>query len=217
MCSTLVYGSKPMPEKNQSQSFWTNITEGINFVFNNQIILSALSLDLFAVLFGGAVALLPVFAADILHVGAFEFGILRAATPIGAIISAFAIAYFPLKNKIGIKMLWSVAGFAVCIIGFGLSTYMWLSFVLLLLSGMFDGVSVVIRGTMVQTQTPDYMKGRVSAVNNIFIGSSNEIGAFESGFAARLLGTVTSVVCGGFVALGVVSFTAWKADKLRKF
>ena len=206
-----------MPEKKAGVSIWNNISEGVRFVFNNQIILSALSLDLFAVLFGGAVALLPVFAKDILHVGAFEFGLLKAATPIGAILSAIVIAFFPLQKRIGTKMLWSVAAFAICMIGFGFSYSIWISFGLLLLSGIFDGISVVIRGTMVQTLTPDYMKGRVSAVNNIFIGSSNEIGAFESGLAAKFLGPVISVVAGGFVSLGVVGITALKADQLRNY
>lgn len=194
---------------------WENITSGIKFVFANQIILSVLTLDLFAVLFGGAVALLPVYAKDILHAGAFEFGLLKAAMGIGSIATAFALAYFPIKKNTGKILLWAVAGFGFSMIGFGLSTYLWLSFIMLLLSGIFDGVSVVIRGTLVQTHTPIEMKGRVSAVNNIFIGSSNEIGAFESGAAAKLMGTVASVVFGGCMSLAVVIITALKAKKLR--
>lgn len=198
-----------------SGGLWQNITSGIKFVFANQIILSTLTLDLFAVLFGGAVALLPVFAKDILHAGAFEFGLLKAAMGIGSIATAFALAYFPIKKNTGKILLWSVAGFGFSMIGFGLSSYLWLSFFMLLLSGVFDGVSVVIRGTLIQTHTPPEMKGRVSAVNNIFIGSSNEIGAFESGATAKLMGTVTSVVFGGIMSLTVVGITAIKAKKLR--
>lgn len=194
---------------------WQNITSGIKFVYANQIILSVLTLDLFAVLFGGAVALLPVFAKDILLAGAFEFGILKAAMGIGSIATAFALAYYPIKKNTGKILLWAVAGFGFSMIGFGLSTYLWVSFSMLLLGGVFDGVSVVIRGTLIQTHTPVEMKGRVSAVNNIFIGSSNEIGAFESGATAKLMGTVVSVVFGGCMSLLVVIITAIKAKKLR--
>jgi MFS family permease len=174
-----------------------------------------MTLDLFAVLFGGAVALLPVFAKDILHVGAFEFGLLKAAIPIGSIVTGIALTYFPIKQNAGKIMLFSVAGFGFSMIAFGLSTYMWFSFFILLLSGVFDGISVIIRGTLVQTLTPDHMKGRVSAVNNIFIGSSNEIGAFESGATAKIMGTVPSVVFGGIMSLIVVAVTAFKSKKLR--
>jgi MFS family permease len=206
--------SKPLPEKN-NLNFLENISSGINFVFANQTILAAMTLDLFAVLFGGAVALLPVFAKDILHVGAFEFGLLKAAIPIGSIVTGIALTYFPIKQNAGKIMLFSVAGFGFSMIAFGLSTYMWFSFFILLLSGVFDGISVIIRGTLVQTLTPDHMKGRVSAVNNIFIGSSNEIGAFESGATAKIMGTVPSVVFGGIMSLIVVAVTAFKSKKLR--
>jgi MFS family permease len=197
-------------------NFWQNLTEGIKFVFANQIILSALTLDLFAVLFGGAIALLPVFASDILNVGVFEFGLLKAATGIGAVLTGLSLAFIPIRKNAGKLMLASVAGFALCMIAFSLSIWFWFSFLILLLSGVFDGVSVVIRGTLVQTHTPDNMKGRVSAVNNIFIGSSNEIGAFESGLSAKFLGVVPSVLMGGIISLFVVGVTTLKAKQLRE-
>ncbi len=207
---------KPNPTKNTTDSMWENITAGLRFVFNHQIILSTITLDLFAVLFGGAVALLPVFAKDILHVGAFEFGLLKAAMGLGAVSVAILLAHKPIKRNAGLKLLFAVAGFGIAMIAFGLSTYFWLSFFILLFAGIMDGVSVVIRGTLMQLHTPDYMKGRVSAINNIFIGSSNEIGAFESGLAAKFLGVVNSVVIGGIVSIAVVIVTAFKAEKLRK-
>lgn len=207
---------KPTPIKNNENSMWENITAGLKFVFNHQIILSTLTLDLFAVLFGGAVALLPVFAKDILQVGAFEFGLLKASMGFGAVSIALLLAFKPIKKKAGLKLLFAVGGFGITMIIFGLSTYFWLSFAVLFLAGVLDGISVVIRGTLIQLHTPDHMKGRVSAVNNIFIGSSNEIGAFESGLAAKLLGVVNSVVVGGLLSIGVVIVTGIKADKLRK-
>jgi hypothetical protein len=171
-------------------------------------------LDLFAVLFGGAVALLPVFAADILHVGSDGFGLLRSAPALGAVGMAIYLTYNPIKKYIGKKLLWCVAGFGLCMIGFGLSNLFWLSFALLLGSGIFDCVSVVVRGTLLHTQTPENMKGRVAAVNSMFVGSSNEIGAFESGATAKLMGVVNSVVFGGIMTLLVVGVTAKKADQL---
>ncbi|TAG53726.1 MAG: MFS transporter [Cytophagales bacterium] len=207
--------NKPRLIQNISTSIWESLTSGISFVFSNQIIIATLTLDLFAVLFGGAVALLPAFAKDILNAGAFEFGLLKAAMGIGSVIIAFSLAYFPIKKKAGKILLGAVAGFGFCMIGFGLSTYLWLSFVFLFFSGVFDGISVVIRGTLIQTHTPPEMKGRVSAVNNIFIGSSNEIGAFESGAAAKIMGLVPSVVFGGCMSLAVVISTYFKAKKLR--
>ncbi|MFN0049490.1 MAG: MFS transporter [Cytophagales bacterium] len=211
-----IINRKPTPVRDVQNSIWTDITAGLKFVLNHQIILSTLVLDLFAVLFGGAVALLPVFAKDILQVGAFEFGILKAAMGLGAVFTAIVLAYNPIKKDAGIKLFFAVGTFGVTMIVFGLSTHFWLSFAMLLLAGVMDGISVVIRGTLIQIHTPDAMKGRVSAVNNIFIGSSNEIGAFESGLAAKLFGVVNSVVIGGFLSIGVVIVTAAKADKLRK-
>lgn len=207
---------KPLPPVSEELSTAEKIKAGLNFVFKNKIILGAISLDLFAVLFGGAVALLPIFAKEILHTGPEALGILRSAPSIGALLVAFYIAHNPINRYMGSKLLWCVAGFGVCMIAFALSTSFWISLGLLMLSGCFDGVSVIIRSTLLQTLTPENMKGRVSAVNNIFIGSSNEIGMFESGAAARLLGVVPSVIFGGCMTLLTVSITAWKAPSLRK-
>lgn len=193
-----------------------SLTAGIKFVFGNQLLLSALSLDLFAVFFGGAVALLPMFADQILMVGPKGLGILRSAPAFGAMLMAIILAYHPLKENAGKKLLYAVALFGVCIVGFGLSTNFYVSLVFLALSGAFDNISVVIRTTIVQMQTPDNMRGRVSSVNSIFIGSSNEIGAFESGFAAKLLGLVPSVIFGGTMTMLVTGITARFAPKLRK-
>lgn len=193
-----------------------SLTAGLKFVFKNQLLVSALSLDLFAVFFGGAVALLPMFADQVLMVGPKGLGILRSAPAFGALIMAVVLAYYPLKENAGNKLLYAVALFGICTIGFGLSTNFYLSIIFLALSGAFDNISVVIRTTIVQMQTPDNMRGRVSSVNSIFIGSSNEIGAFESGFAAKLLGLVPSVVFGGTMTVLVTGITARFAPKLRK-
>ena len=208
--------NRALPPVSEEQGIWEKIKAGVNFVFTNQIILGAITLDLFAVLFGGAVALLPIFAGEILHVGKIGLGFLRSAPSIGAVLMAIYITHYPIKKNMGKILLWCVAGFGFCMIGFGLSTSFWLSMTLLILSGVFDCVSVIARGTMIHTLTPENMKGRVSAVNSIFVGSSNEIGAFESGVAAKLIGTVRSVVFGGAMTLAVVSVTAWKAVKLRR-
>jgi sugar phosphate permease len=168
------------------------------------------------VLFGGAVALLPIFADEVLHVGKIGLGFLRSAPGIGALLTAVYLTYHPIRKRMGNILLFAVAGFGVCMILFAVSKNFWLSMGVLAMSGAFDSVSVIIRGTLLQTLTPENMKGRVSAVNNIFIGSSNEIGAFESGVAARLLGVIPSVVFGGMMTLGVVMVTAWKATGLRR-
>lgn len=175
-----------------------------------------MALDLFAVLFGGAVALIPVFARDILQVGPVGFGWLNAAADIGAITMILALTLFPLQKKQGLVLLYAVAGFGASIILFGLSTWYILSFMALVCSGLLDGISVVIRSTIVQLKTPDYMRGRVSSVNSMFINSSNELGQFESGFMARLLGTIPSVVFGGFMTIAVVIVTWFKAPTLKK-
>lgn len=193
-----------------------SVQEGLRFVFKTKEVLGALSLDLFAVLFGGAVAMVPIYAKDILKVGAIGFGWLNAASDIGAIIIVITLTLFPLKKQQGKKLLMAVAGFGMCIIVFGLSTQFWLSFAILLLSGILDGISVVIRGTIVQLQTPDEMRGRVMSVNSMFINSSNELGQFESGVAARAMGVVPSVVFGGCITLLVVIVTWFKAPTLRK-
>lgn len=207
--------ARPLPPASEEQGVKEKIMAGLRFVFNNQIILSAISLDLFAVLFGGAVALLPIFTSEILHVGPEGLGVLRAAPWVGALLMAFYMTHHPIKRNAGKILLYSVAGFGVCMIAFALSTHFWISLFILALSGAFDCVSVIVRGTLLQTLTPENMKGRVSAVNNIFIGSSNEIGAFESGLAARLLGVVPSVIFGGTMTLLVVAVTAVRAKKLR--
>ncbi len=211
-----VIPNRALPPISEEQGIFDKIKAGIKFVFKNQIVLSAISLDLFAVLFGGAVALLPIFAGEILHVGKEGLGFLSSAQAIGALIMAVYLTRNPIKKNIGKILLWCVAGFGLCMIGFGLSKLFWLSMALLILSGMFDCVSVIVRSTLIHTLTPENMKGRVSAVNSIFIGSSNEIGSFESGVAAKLLGVVPSVVFGGLMTLGVVGVTGWKAEKLRR-
>ena len=192
------------------------VAEGLRFVFKTKEVLGALTLDLFAVLFGGAVALVPVYAKDILHVGPIGFGWLNAAADIGAITMVLALTVNPMKKKQGIKLLIAVAGFGISIIVFGLSTYYWLSFIALLAGGVFDGVSVVVRGNIMQLKTPDELRGRVMSVNSMFINSSNEIGQFESGVAAKLMGVIPSVVFGGCMTLFVVVATWIKAPSLKK-
>ncbi|PWB25901.1 MFS transporter [Flavobacterium sp. HTF] len=192
---------KPIINPKIGESIKDSLTEGLTFVFRNKIVLGALSLDMIAVLFGGAVALLPVFAQDILKVGAEGFGILRAAPAVGAFITMIVSAYVPLYQNAGKKLLVAIFVFGLSIILFGLSTSFWLSVFALFLSGLADGISVVIRQTILQLKTPDHMRGRVGAVNSIFVGSSNELGAFESGATAKLMGTVTSVIFGGSVTL----------------
>ncbi len=192
-----------------------SLKSGIRFVMSEQVLLAAMTLDLFAVLFGGAVALLPAFAT-LLSAGPEGLGILRAAPAIGSIVTGLVIAHRPPMRNAGFAIFASVAAFGVCMLGFALSRSFWLSFAFLVASGVADNVSVVIRSTLLQTRTPDHLLGRVSAVNQIFIGSSNEIGAFESGVAARLLGVVPSVLFGGCMTLLVVVLVAWRAPQLRR-
>lgn len=210
---------KPKPPLNErgEQKTWESVKEGLRFVFRTKEVLGALSLDLFAVLFGGAVAMVPVFARDILHVGARGFGFLNAASDIGSICSVIMLTISPLRKKQGKKLLLAVAGFGLCIIGFALSKWFLLSFLLLMLSGMLDGISVVVRGTILQLRTPDNIRGRVMSVNSMFINSSNELGQFESGVAAKLMGVIPSVIFGGCMTLLVVLSTWLKAPGLRKF
>ena len=212
----LQIASRPVPSEGVMEPALVRIRAGLRFVYKNQVILYAIGLDLFAVLFGGAVALLPVYAKDILQVGPEGLGVLRAAMSLGAISMALVIAHNPIGKNAGKLMLYCVAGFGLCIIGFGVSTSFWLSFFLLFLAGVFDEVSVFVRASLLQHMTPNKLKGRVSSVNSMFITSSNELGAFESGVAAKLLGTVPAVVFGGAVTLVVVAFTWWKAPSLRK-
>jgi len=198
------------------EGVFTRIRSGISFVFKTPELLGAFTLDMFAVLFGGAVAMLPVFASDILFAGPQGLGLLRACPAIGATITAFVLMFYPPVKKTGKVLFISVLGFGVCMIGFALSRSFILSGLLLILSGAFDNISVVIRGTILQLFTPDEMRGRVASINSIFIGSSNELGAFESGVAAKIMGLVPSVVFGGFMTLAVV-FTTIKVNKpLRK-
>lgn len=193
-----------------------SIKDGLKFVFSNQIILGAMALDLFAVLFGGAVAMLPVFADKIFNMGPMALGMLRGAPPVGAVLVLILLSRYPIKHNAGKILLGCVAGFGLCMIGFGLSTNYLLSLFLLAVSGAVDGVSVYLRSTIFQLVTPAEKRGRVAAVNSIFIGSSNEIGEFESGVAARLMGLVPSVVFGGCMTLVVVILTSIKAPQLRK-
>jgi MFS family permease len=209
-------GNYPPPEGRTSEPIMDSLKAGVRFVFSERILLSAISLDLFAVLFGGAVALLPVFAAEVLHTGPEGLGLLRSAPAIGAVIMAAVLAYFPPNKNAGLKMIGCVAIFGLCMIGFALSTSFIVSFAMLLLSGMVDNVSVVIRSTIMQLKTPEAMRGRVSAVNSIFVGSSNEIGAFESGAAAKIFGLVPSVVIGGVMTLLVTATTYKVAPQLKK-
>lgn len=204
------------PPKEKNESLYQSLTAGLRFVFNKQEMLGAISLDLFAVLFGGAVALLPVFAKDILHTGPQGLGFLRAAPFFGSVVMGVFLAYNPPTLQAGRNLMWAVVGFGLATIGFALSENYFLSMLMLFLTGVFDNVSVVIRQTIVQTMTPDNMRGRVSSVNQIFISSSNEIGAFESGVMANLMGTVPSVVFGGAMTLLVVAVIYSTAPKLRR-
>jgi MFS family permease len=207
---------KPPHKQETEQKTLESVKEGIRFVVQTKEVLGALSLDLFAVLFGGAVAMIPVFAKDILKVGPIGFGWLNAAADIGAILIIFIITIFPVHQQQGKKLLLAVGGFGVCIIVFALSTNFWISFAALLMSGILDGFSMIFRGTIVQLKTPDHMRGRVMSVNSMFINSSNELGQFESGLAARAMGVVPSVVFGGVMTLIVVTTTWFKAPSLRK-
>ena len=208
--------SKPPHADVVDQKTLESVKEGLRFVFNSKEVFGALSLDLFAVLFGGAVAMIPVFAKDILKVGPIGFGWLNAASDIGAIIIILIITIFPANRSQGKKLLLAVAGFGVCIIVFALSKIFWLSFVMLLLSGILDGFSMIVRGTIVQLKTPDHMRGRVMSVNSMFINSSNELGQFESGVAAKAMGVIPSVIFGGAMTLLVVGVTWFKAPALKK-
>lgn len=206
---------KPILNKAASKT-WQSVKEGIDYVFKTKELLGAMTLDLFAVLFGGAVALVPIFAKDILKVGPEGFGWLNAATDMGSIIMVTILTIYPLKRKQGKVLFFVVAGFGACIILFALSELYWLSFFALMLSGCMDGTSVIIRGTILQLKTPPELRGRVMSVSSMFINSSNELGQFESGVAAKLMGTVNSVVFGGCMTIAVTVFTWFKAPSLRK-
>jgi len=207
---------KPILNTKINEPIKQSLKEGLTFVFKTKAILGALTLDMVSVLFGGAVILLPIFAQDILKVGAEGFGILRAAPSVGAILTMIATAYIPISKNAGKKLLAAIFGFGICIIVFGLSSIFWISVVALFFSGVTDGVSMVIRQTILQLKTPDHMRGRVASVNSMFVGSSNELGAFESGVTAKLMGTVTAVVFGGTMTLITVVTTALVSPTFRK-
>src|SRR5436190_5306070 len=197
------------------ESVWQSITSGVAYVFSNQPLLGSMSLDLFAVLFGGVVALLPVFAKEVLFVDAFRLGFLRAAPHTGALLTMLIATRHPPVRHAGRNLLLAVAAFGVSVLIFAVSTNFYLSLLMLFLSGIFDGISVVIRRSIVRLLSPNHLRGRIAAVSLIFIGSSNELGALESGLAAAWLGTVPSVVAGGTVTLLVALFTAVLAPRLR--
>ena len=207
---------KPVPYKKREESIVESIKQGFRFVWRSKEVLGAMSLDLFAVLFGGATALLPVFADKILHVGPQGLGLLRSAPAMGGVMMLSVLTLRPIHRRQGKIMLICVAGFGVCIILFGLSRLFWLSFLALFASGILDGISVIVRSTILQLKTPDNMRGRVASLNSIFIMSSNELGSFESGVTAKIMGVVTSVVFGGCMTIAVVIYTWFKAPSLRK-
>jgi len=213
----LLFFIKPKPPAviQHKEPMLKSIQEGFKFVGQSKEILGVLSLDLFAVFFGGATALLPYFSDQILKTGPEGLGILRSAPGIGAILVMLIINFIPMKKDQGKIMLYCVAGFGLMMIVFGLSTFFWLSFAALLISGVLDGISVIVRSTVLQLKTPENMKGRVSSLNSIFIISSNELGAFESGFAARLMGVVPAVVFGGSMTIGIVVYNWIKNPTIK--
>lgn len=206
---------KPAPESIQREPMLKSIQEGFKFVWNTKEILGVLSLDLFAVFFGGATALLPYYADIILKTGPEGLGILRSAPGIGAIAVMLLINFIPMKKNQGKIMLLCVAGFGAATVVFALSGLFWLSFLALMLTGFLDGISIIVRSTILQLKTPEDMKGRVSALNSIFIISSNELGAFESGFASRLMGVVPSVVFGGLMTMGIVAYNWFRVPSVK--
>ncbi len=208
--------ARPFEPRIREESSVQSIVAGWKFVFRNQPILGSISLDLFAVLFGGAVAMLPVYASEIFHVGAQGLGILQAAPSVGAVLVSVVFAHYRLRGGVGKQILLTVAMFGITIILFAITTNIYLSLALLVLYGATDSVSVIIRSTVIQILTPDEMRGRVAAINSMFIGTSNEIGAFESGLAAKLLGLVPSVVFGGVMSLVTVGSVALASPKLRR-
>jgi MFS family permease len=214
MFSTIHY--EPREIVHRAESIGQSLSLGVRFVFRESVLLSALTLDLFSVLLGGAEALLPVFADQILHVGPQGLGLLRAAPAAGAVVASVYLAHRAPFKRAGTTLLYAVATFALCIVGFGFSRSFVLSLALLAVSGVADNVSVLIRSTLLQVLTPSDLLGRVSSVNSIFVGSSNEIGAFESGVMAKLIGTVPSVVLGGFASLGVVLAIGMLVPRLRR-
>src|SRR5436190_1417782 len=206
----------PQLKQRALEGTWRGLVAGVRFVFSRKVILATITLDLFAVLLGGATALLPIFADQILHCGPIGLGWMRAAPAVGAFAMALTVAYLPPMRSAGKSLLWCVTGFGIATVVFGLSKVLWLSLSMLFFAGALDSVSVIIRGSIVQLVTPDEMRGRVSAVNNIFIGTSNEFGALESGLTAALFGPIISVVAGGIGTILVVLGSAWKWPEIRK-
>ena len=215
LIGTFFIKKKPILNTKIGEPIKESLKAGVQFVFQNKAILGALTLDMIAVLFGGTVAILSVFAQDILKVGPEGFGLLNASISVGSIVTMFLTTYIPIKRKTGRKMLISVFIFGLSIIAFGLSSVFWVSLLALFVSGAADGISMVIRQTILQLKTPDDMRGRVSSVNSMFVGSSNELGAFESGLAAKLIGPVAAVVFGGTMTLLTVGATAVLNPVLR--
>ncbi len=214
--SLLKIERKPILNTKIGEPIMQSLKEGLKFVYNSKAIFGAISLDMVAVLFGGAVALLPIFAQDILKVGPQGFGVLRAAPAVGALLTLLITAYIPIARKAGLKLLFAVFGFGLSIIAFGLSNVFWLSVLALFFSGVTDGISVVIRQTILQLKSPDEMRGRIASVNSMFVGSSNELGAFESGLTAKLMGTVTAVVFGGSMTIITAITTGIVSPSFRK-
>ena len=207
---------KPPTPVTIKESKIKSIQGGFKYVWNNKTLLSVISLDLFAVFFGGAVAFIPEIAETVLHAGPMGYGFLNAAMDLGALCSVGLLIAMPMRRKQGMKMMLAIAGFGICIIAFGLSKVYWLSFASLAIAGFLDGVSVVVRGTITQLQTPDELRGRVSSINMIFINSSNELGQFESGITSRLFGTVNAIVIGGAMSILIVAGTWVGFPKLKK-
>ncbi len=208
--------AKPYQRPEKRESAIKSIREGWAFILGSPVLLGAMALDMLAVLFGGAIALLPAFATEILDVGSEGLGALRGAPAAGAVIMALLLAVRPMRTIPVTRLLWVVVGFGIAMIGFGLSEHFWLSIFFLVLSGAFDSVSMVIRQTLMQLLTPDHMRGRVSSVNSMFVISSNEIGAFESGALAKLLGLVPAVVIGGVGTLAVAAGAALASPAMRR-
>lgn len=215
LCFVTLMRPRPQERANEHVS-WKSISSGARFVLTNKLLLAPLSLDMLAVLLGGAVALMPIFAKDILKVGAHGYGFLLAAPAVGALLMSLVIAHLPPLRRSGKVLLWCVAGYGVAMIVFGASKSFWLSMFVLFMAGGLDSVSVMIRHTLVQVITPDYLRGRVSAVNGVFIGVSNELGGFESGTVAKFLGPIPTVVLGGIGTILVVTGVAFKWPQLRK-
>lgn len=207
---------KPPAQNMDKEPMLISIKKGFSYVFNNKNLLGVISLDLFAVLFGGAVAFIPEIASTVLHTGAIGYGFLNAAMDLGSLLCIGFLVKYPMRQKQGLKMMLAIASFGICIIIFGLSKVYWLSFAALLAAGIFDAVSVVVRGTIMQLYTPDELRGRVASINLIFINSSNELGQFESGVTSRMFGTLPAIIFGGAMSVLVVTATWLKFPKLRK-